>query len=264
MNEGGIAGDPALCMRDVCFAYAERPVIRGLSLSAARGSALGLIGPNGCGKSTTLHLACGLLTVAGGSVTVMGQTVPGRPEVINSLLAYVPDVPAGFEHLSVSEYCRLLGALHRADADYARRVDDLMEILALSPYARAAVGGLSHGTRRKVALIAAAALDRPLLLVDEATSALDPESVIALEQLIRAVVTRGRTVVLATQDVYFAERVCDTVCLLADGAVVASGTVASLLEAYERETLRDVFMAVTGLAVSEDRVHAALARPDDR
>jgi ABC-2 type transport system ATP-binding protein len=194
----------------------------------------------------------------------MGRPVPGRPEEVNALLAYVPDSPSGFEHLSPPEYFRLVAAVHRADAEYTHRCGELTRILGLEPYAKTTLGNLSYGSRRKVAIVAAAALDRPLLLLDEATNGLDPESVVVLERLVRGLVARGRTVVVATQDVYFAERVCDVVDLIAGGRIAASGRIDDIKQRHGVESLRDAFLAVTGLGVSGEMIDAALARTERR
>lgn len=256
--------DLPLAMHDVCFGYGREPVLRGLDLEAPAGAVVGLIGPNGCGKTTTLHLACGLLAPASGAISVLGHLLPGRPEMVNALFAYVPDTPSGFEHLRPPEYYRLVGAVHGADADYVRRTEELTAILGLGPYRALSLGSLSYGSRRKVAIAAAAALDRPLLFLDEATNGLDPESVLVLERLVRGLAARGDTVIVATQDVYFAERVCDAVALLVDGRVAVSGSVAGVKRDHGRDSLRDVFLAVTGIEVSEEAIDAALARPDHR
>ncbi len=255
---------PVCAMGGVWFGYGRVPVLRGLNLTVAPGTAVALIGPNGCGKTTTLHVLSGLLRASRGTVAIAGRGVPGRPEEVNALLAYVPDTPTGFEHLAVSEYARLVGAVHRADTDYARRVRDLVRILALEPYISQPLGTLSYGTRRKVALVAAAALDRPLLMLDEATNGLDPESVNVVEKLVRSIVARGRGVLVATQDVYFAERTCDEVALLRDGRVVISGLVSDVKRERGAATLRDVFLAATGLDVEDGALDAALARADAR
>jgi ABC-2 type transport system ATP-binding protein len=159
----------------------------------------------------------------------------------------VPDEPSGLDELSVAELLQLTASLWRAGPDYARRAELLLGVFGLRERARSQLVSLSHGQRRLASVVAAAALDRPLLLVDEATAALDPEAVIALREVVRVAAERGAGVVVATQDLHFAELVCDRVTLLSAGRVVADGTIAELRRLHSAATLEGVFVAALGV-----------------
>ena len=250
---------PTLSMAGVTFRYGETAAVRDLTLTVPAGTVAGLIGPNGCGKTTTLRLASGLLAPAEGEVVVEGMAMARHAEQAKARFAFAPDAPTGFDHLTVREYLDLYRSLQRADAGYWRRVERLLEMMQLAPYTHRLLGKLSHGTRRKVSIVAAAALLRPLLFLDEATSALDPESVIALESLLAGLSRRGCAALVATQDLYFAERTCDLVYLLARGRLVAHGSSEQLRREYRSADLRDVFMQATGLARPQEQIDDALA-----
>lgn len=182
----------------------------------------GLIGPNGCGKTTTLRVLSGLLRPKAGSVEMLGRTVGADPEWQNARIGYVPDLFKGFDHLRVDEFMHLMGRLHRAGADYVPRAVLLARSMSLSTELQTLLGELSYGTRRKVGIVAAAVL-------------------------------------LATQDVFFAERVCDEVGLLADGRVVACGSPVDLSAQWAQPTLRDALLAASGLSKAAEEIGAALA-----
>ena len=150
------------------------------------GMVAGLVGPNGCGKTTTLGMIAGLITPDEGRISVSGyDTVVSALDARRSL-GFVPDTPSGFEHLSVREYLELYRNLYRQPPDrYEERAGVMLEAFGLLEYGEASLGELSHGIRRKVATTAALSLDVPAILIDEPTVGLDPEGVVVLRRLVR-------------------------------------------------------------------------------
>jgi ABC-2 type transport system ATP-binding protein len=193
--------------------------VSGVDLVVRPGTVVGLVGPNGSGKTTTLSAVVGLAAPDGGTVTVCGfraGTAAARRRA-----AFVPDEPRGLEELTVDEYLQLVRALYGAGGRYATRAHTLTDAFGIAGRTHQPLRTLSHGLRRQVAAIAAVAVATPLLVVDEATSALDPEAVLVLEEAIAAAAAAGGAVLIATQDLAFAERACDEICVLARGRVVA-------------------------------------------
>jgi ABC-2 type transport system ATP-binding protein len=235
-----------LVVRGLRVVYGATAAVDGLDLAVDAGSVVGLVGPNGCGKTTTLHAVLGLVEPQAGTIDVQG--VRGGTLRARGLVASVPDEPSGLDELSVAELLQLTASLWRAGPDYARRAELLLGVFGLRERARSQLVSLSHGQRRLASVVAAAALDRPLLLVDEATAALDPEAVIALREVVRVAAERGAGVVVATQDLHFAELVCDRVTLLSAGRVVADGTIAELRRLHSAATLEGIFVAALGVA----------------
>jgi ABC-2 type transport system ATP-binding protein len=233
-----------LVVRGLRVTFGSRAAVDGLDLTVEAGRVVGLVGPNGCGKTTTLRAVLGLVRAEAGTIDVQG--VRGGTLRARSLVASVPDEPSGLDELSVAELLRLTAALWRADADFARRAELLLGVFGLRERARSQLLSLSHGQRRLASVVAAVALDRPVLLVDEATAALDPEAVIALREVVRVAAERGAGVLLATQDLHFAELVCDRVTLLSAGKAVAAGSVAELRRQHAAVTLEGVFVAALG------------------
>jgi len=217
-----------------------------LDLTVEAGSVVGLVGPNGCGKTTTLRAVLGLVRPDAGTIDVQG--VRGGTLRARALVASVPDEPTGLDELSTCELLQLTASLWRARSDFARRAEVLLGVFGLRERARSQLVSLSHGQRRLVSVVAAVALDRPLLLVDEATAALDPEAVIALREVVRVAAERGPGVLVATQDLHFAELVCDRVTLLSAGGLVGEGTIAELRRRHSAATLEGVFVAALGVA----------------
>lgn len=228
--------------------YGDKTVVSELSLTVEPGMVASLVGPNGCGKTTTLSMIAGLRAPDEGRMSVSGYYTDVSPLDAKRNLAFVPDTPSGFEQLNVREYLDLYRNLYRQPrARYEERAQVVLEAFGLLEYEVTNLGELSHGIRRKVATTAALSLDVPTILIDEPTVGLDPESVIVLRRLVRHIGRTGSAVLLATQDLTFAERVCDYLFLIHDGRLVAEGSPASLLERYHVNSIEEAFLTVTGI-----------------
>ena len=244
-------------MRGLVKRFGAVTALGGIDLSVAPGSIAGLVGPNGSGKTTALHVIAGILTPDAGVVEVAG--VRAGSLRARRAAAFVPDDPTGLDELTVAEHVALVAALHRAGAGADRRAAALRDAFCLGPRWHTRLGTLSRGLRRQAALVAALALDTPLVLVDEATATLDPEAVVVLREAIAARALRGAAVLLATQDLGFADAVCDEVVFLARGRSVGAGRPEELRAAHDAVSLESALLAATGDADLEERVRRELA-----
>ena len=249
-----------LTIKHVSFSYGKVRAVADLSLRITPGSVVGLIGPNGSGKSTTLRLAAGLLRPDEGQVTWDGCDPNEVGVRTKSKLAYAPDVPTGFDHLTVREYIRFYAALQGEGTDYVARTERIASLWRLDGFRDRYLGELNHGNRRKVAIITASALLRPVTFIDEAINGLDPETVLSLEAMVREIQGRGCSFFIATQNVDFAERLCDMVYLVVNGSVFTEGSPSRIRSEYEVPDLIGVF-GKAGFAVTPEEVQNALGGP---
>lgn len=224
--------------------YGRVVALDDLCLTVRAGSIWGLVGPNGSGKTTALACIVSLLAPDAGRTLVSAE--PGGGVAARRRLAFVPDEPHGLDELTVDEYLALFRSLHAAGGEYGPRAARLLELLGLAGRSGALLGALSRGMRRQVSVVAALALAPPLLVVDEATAALDPEAVIVLREGLRAAAARSSGVLLATQDLAFAERICEGVTFLSHGRTLASGPLAAVLRSFEASNLEQAFLAAVG------------------
>jgi ABC-2 type transport system ATP-binding protein len=227
--------------------YGERTVVSELSLTVEPGMVASLVGPNGSGKTTTLLIIAGLKTPERGRISVSGYDTIASSLDARRNLVFVPDTPRGFEQLSVRELLDLYRGLYRQPcARYEERARVVLEAFELLEHTETHLGELSHGMRRNVAITTALSLDVPNVLIDEPTVGLDPESVVVLRHLVKHIARTGSAVLLATQDLGFAERVCDHLFLINNGRLVAQGSTARLLERYQASSVEEAFLVATG------------------
>ncbi|WP_405186545.1 ATP-binding cassette domain-containing protein [Streptomyces anulatus] len=202
-----------------------------VSLSVRKGSVLGLLGHNGAGKTTLVNILSTLLRPSQGRARVAGFDVVGDGVEVRRRIGLTGQYAAVDETLSGRDnlilIARLLGA-GRADA--SARADELLEIFQLSDAARRRAKTYSGGMRRRLDL-AASLVGRPdVLFLDEPTTGLDPVARRGLWQVVERLVEDGATVLLTTQYLDEADYLADSITVLAEGRIVASGTAAELKE----------------------------------
>ena len=219
---------PALEIRDLAKRF-ERPAVDGLGLSIAPGEFYALLGPNGAGKTTTLRMVSGLLAPDRGSIAVYGIDALADPIAAKRLMAWVPDEPMIYEKLTPIEYLDFVAGLWGVDSDLAAaRASDLLSWLGLAPNADARCEHLSRGMRQKVALAGALVHEPKLILLDEPFTGLDAASARLVKEVLRERVRAGCSVIMTTHILDVAERVADRIGVMANGALIAEGTLDEL------------------------------------
>lgn len=209
MTAGGLS------LRDVIKRYAGRAVLDGASLDVAPGEVVGLIGPNGGGKSTLLLVMAGLVRPDSGTATLNGVAAHRVALDHSGSVGLITATPGLYPLLTGWENLSFFGALYGlSEAETRRRVAPLAERLAIGALLDQRVAAGSSGMQQKISLLRALLMDPAVLLLDEPTSNLDPFAAAAIHETARAHADRGRAVVWVTHDLPAAEAVCDRVALV--------------------------------------------------
>ena len=210
--------------------FGEQQVLNGFSLQVARGDVVGLLGPNGCGKSTVLNIICQLLQADAGQVQLMGQPMIEQSAHARTRIGYCPQQSALYPDLFPQENIQFFARLYGVPAaQRSARVAELMERFSLVPYAATRSGLLSGGWQQRLSL-AVALVHRPeLLVLDEPTVAIDVEARMDLWHLIEGLRDGGTTILLTSHHLAEAQRLCNRVALMRNGKVVAEGSVPELI-----------------------------------
>ncbi|MEZ7195801.1 ABC transporter ATP-binding protein [Pseudodesulfovibrio karagichevae] len=225
----------AFVLRDLGFAYGERPVLEHLDLTLDPGMVHGVIGPNGSGKSTLLDLLAGLLAPGSGSANLNGEDVSACPPArLARLCALVSQDQALRFPFTVAETVLMgrhphIPRFSRPTPHDLERVERALAAMDLQGLRHRAVADLSGGERQRTAVARGLAQDTPVLLLDEPTSAMDIRHAMAAMDELTRLARAGRTVVAVLHDLNLAARYCDNLVMLDKGAVHAYGNVSRTL-----------------------------------
>ena len=220
----------ALEIHDIHKSFGNQKVLDGFSLRLEAGEILGLLGPNGCGKSTVLNMICKLLLPDAGQISLMGQALHQMNEKERSLIGFCTQRCALYPDLFPAENLHFFGQLHGlSNKECQHRVGELMRIFSLNTVANTRVGQLSGGWQQRLHLAVALIHQPSLLVLDEPTAAVDVEARMDLWRLIEDLRDRGTTILLTSHHLAEAERLCNKVALMRNGKVAANGSVADLL-----------------------------------
>ena len=211
--------EPAVALHQVCKSFGSRQVLESLSLSVRPGEILGLLGPNGSGKTTTLRLMAGFYTPDSGRITIRGrEPAPGRG---NADIGYLPERAPLYDALTVTQYLEFGAGVKVQGGASARRlaIERAIDGFDLQGVARSVIGRLSKGQRQRVGLAQAVLNDPPVLLLDEATNGLDPVQIVEARAMIRRC-AEGRAVVFSSHLMQEVEALCSRIAILRQGRLV--------------------------------------------
>ena len=226
--------------------YGGLAAVQDLSFRIGPGEIVGLVGPNGAGKTTTLRSLAGIVTPTAGTIAVAGHDIAREPVAAKRRLAFVPDDPELFEHLTVSEHLAFIARLYGV-ADAEPRAAALLSELELSGRRTAFPGELSRGMRQKLAMACALLHDPAVLLLDEPLTGLDPVGIRRMKDTIAARAAAGAAVLLSSHLLHLVEELCSGLLVLVAGRLVASGPLADVLARHPDLTgraLEEVFLRV--------------------
>ncbi|WFU13155.1 nodulation factor ABC transporter ATP-binding protein NodI (plasmid) [Rhizobium sp. CB3090] len=221
----------AIELAGVTKSYGGRTVVDELSFSVAAGECFGLLGPNGAGKSTIARMVLGMTLPDAGKISVLGVPVPARARLARRRIGVVPQFDNLDAEFTVRENLLVFGRYFgMSTREVEKVIPSLLEFARLESKAHARVPELSGGMKRRLTLARALINDPQLLVMDEPTTGLDPHARHLIWERLRALLARGKTIILTTHFMEEAERLCDRLCVIEKGRIIAEGRPHALVD----------------------------------
>jgi ABC-2 type transport system ATP-binding protein len=217
---------PAILVENLTKWYGPRQALKSLSFSIAAGEIVGLLGPNGSGKTTTLRILTGYLRPTSGKALIGGIDALEDPAGLRAQIGYVPeDIPL-YNNMRVAEFLNFMAQVKGlTQTAAAHAVEQVSERLELGSVFRTLIGKLSRGFRQRVALAQALVSDPRVLVMDEPTNGLDPQQIIATRELVRSL-AGTKTVLIASHILAEMQKMADRVMILLEGRLLADHALA--------------------------------------
>jgi ABC-2 type transport system ATP-binding protein len=245
--------EPVLIVENLRRLFGETAAVEDLSFTVGKGEVVGLLGANGAGKTTAIHIILGLMKPTSGRVTLFGMD-PFKHRIAvlkrtNYASAY-SDLPG---NLYVWQNLKVFAGIYRVkNAD--RKIDELLEMLEISHLKKRVTGHLSAGESTRLHLCKALLNDPELLLLDEPTASLDPDIADKVRQLLRRIqLERGIAILYTSHNMRDIEEVCDRVLFMHAGKVVAEGSPAEVIAKFDETTMEQVFIRIVRGGDPENR-----------
>ncbi|MBI2498326.1 MAG: ABC transporter ATP-binding protein [Opitutae bacterium] len=227
--------------------YGEFTAVRGLSFTVQPGEVMGLVGPNGAGKTTTLRCATGIIPPTLGTVRIGGIDLREDPVAAKRRLAFMPDEPRLFDHLTVEQHLNFVARLHGV-TDWPDRAGHILADLDMADKRRLLPAELSRGMKQKL-VIACGLLHAPaVIFFDEPLTGLDPGGIRRMKETMRRLARDGAALILSSHLLSLVEEVCTHVLILKAGEKVADGAIADIRARFAVQpdaSLEDVFFKAT-------------------
>ena len=218
--------------------------VNNISFKINKGTIIGLLGPNGCGKSTTIGMMLGLIKPTSGTVVINGQNIENNRtsllEKMNFISPYI-ELP---KKLTVEENLKVYGRLYGVK-NLEDKISEIMEKLNLTEFKKRKTGELSSGQKNRVSLAKALINDPEILLLDEPTASLDPDVGDYIRTYIETFASKkGTTILLASHNMSEVERLCNEVMMMKNGEIIDKGTCNDLIKKHGRKNLEETFLKI--------------------
>ena len=226
--------------------YKEALVVKNINFELKKGSIIGLLGPNGCGKTTTIGMILGLIQPSFGNVLINGVNIEKEKnrtkilEKINFISPYV-ELP---KKLTIEENLKVYGKLYGVN-NLNEKILNLMHDLNLVEFRNRKTGELSSGQKNRVSLAKALINEPEILLLDEPTASLDPDIGDYIRTYIEKFASKkNTTILLASHNMNEVERLCSEVMMMKKGEIIDKGTCDSLIKKHGRKNLEETFLKI--------------------
>ncbi len=218
----------------------EKKAVDHLNLEVESGDIFGFIGHNGAGKTTTIRSVAGVLAFEEGDILIDGMSIQKDPVACKKIMAYIPDNPDLYEHLSGIAYLNFIGDIYEVGAaEREASIRKYADAFELTQNLGDSIASYSHGMKQKLAIISAIIHKPKFLILDEPFVGLDPMASFTLKNIMADLCKQGNAIFFSTHVLEVAEKLCNKIAIIKGGKLVACGTTE---EVKGNNSLEDVFM----------------------
>ena len=230
-------------IRNLTKSYNERKkAVDDLSLSIEAGDIYGFIGSNGAGKTTTIKAVVGIHDFANGSVSIGGHSIKEEPIICKRMMAYIPDNPDLYEHLTGYQYINFIADLFEiSNEERIEKIRKYGDLFEMTDNLANTISSYSHGMKQRTAIISALIHSPKLLILDEPFVGLDPKAAFTLKQVMQECVSNGGAIFFSTHVLDVAEKLCNKIAVIKSGKLIASGETEAV---KGNQSLESFFMEV--------------------
>ena len=222
--------------------YGNKKAVENLSISVQPGDIYGFIGANGAGKTTTIKAVVGIHDFENGSITIDGHSIKEEPVICKKMMAYIPDNPDLYEHMTGFQYINFIADLFEISTEIRReRIRKYSDLFEMTNHLSGMISSYSHGMKQRTAIISALVHSPKLLILDEPFVGLDPKAAFLLKKVMHECVSDGGAIFFSTHVLDVAEKLCNKIAIIKNGKLIASGNTE---EVKGNESLETFFMEV--------------------
>lgn len=220
--------------------------VNDFSIRIDKGEIVGLVGPNGSGKTTAMECIVSIQNPDSGKIVIGGHDLYEEPEHAKALIAYVPEMPSLLSFATVLEQIQFTAEAWRAK-NWKPMAEKLIEGFDLSDKKNSYTWSLSKGQSQKVAIISAFVHSPKMIFMDEPLIGIDPKGGNLLKNLIRQHKMQGKSALISSHMLSLIEELCSRICILNEGKIIAHGTIEQLrkMAATEDKSLEAIFLKIT-------------------
>lgn len=231
-----------------CYAKGKE-VCKDINLCVESGDIFGFIGHNGAGKSTTIRSMVGVLDFERGDILIDGISVKKNPKVCKQMIAYIPDNPDIYDHLTGIQYLNFVSDIFKIPEKQRNElIKQYADEFEISNSLGDIVASYSHGMKQKLVIVSALIHNPKLLVLDEPFVGLDPKAALILKNHMKRLCSDGSAVFFSTHVLDVAQKLCNKVAIIKEGRIVACGNIDEIVG---DNSLEDVFMEVL---LNENRI----------
>ena len=217
-----------------------KKAVDNLNLEVKAGDIYGFIGHNGAGKSTTLKAIAGVLNFEEGDILIEGHSIKSDPIVCKQMIAFIPDNPDLYEHLTGFQYLNFISDIFGVPYDLRMQlIQKYADIFEINRNLGDIISSYSHGMKQKLALISALIHAPKLMIMDEPFVGLDPKAAHSIKEIMKELCQNGCAILFSTHVLEVAEKICNKIAIIKNGKLIESGDTKDVVK---NSNLESVFL----------------------